>query len=70
MSWQITAVRADKFANENRIVPEKEKEFKGTYLHPELYGASVEESETYARNQKALQTLEAESKAAKNSDGQ
>ncbi|MCO6163156.1 hypothetical protein [Flavobacterium sp. NRK F7] len=70
VSWQITAVRADKFANENRIVPEKEKEFKGTYLHPELYGASVEESETYARNQKALQTLEVESKAVKNSDGQ
>ena len=70
VSWQITAVRSDKFANENRIVPEKEKEFKGTYLHPELYGASVEESETYARNQKALQTLEAESKAVKNSDGQ
>ena len=70
VSWQITAVRADKFANENRIVPEKEKEFKGTYLHPELYGASVEESETYARNKKALQTLEAESKAVKNSDEQ
>lgn len=54
VSWQITAVRADKFANENRIVPEKEKEFKGTYLHPELYGASKEQSESYVRNSEAL----------------
>lgn len=53
VSWQITAVRADKYANENRIIPEEEKEFKGTYIHPELYGASKEQSETYARNKKA-----------------
>ncbi|VXB93840.1 conserved exported hypothetical protein [Flavobacterium sp. 9AF] len=66
VSWQITAVRADKFANENRIVPEKEKEFKGTYLHPELYGAGKEQSETFVRNQKAIQ--EAETKATM--DGQ
>lgn len=70
VSWQITAVRADKFANENRIVPEEEKEFKGTYLHPELYGAGKEQSETYVRNRKALQVLEAESKAIKHTDGQ
>jgi len=54
VSWQITAVRADKFANENRIVPEKEKEFKGTYLHPELYGAGKEQSENYVRNLEAI----------------
>lgn len=40
ISWQVTAVRADKYAEQNRIVPEQEKEGarKGTYLHPELYG--------------------------------
>lgn len=54
VSWQITAVRADKFANENRIVPEKEKEFKGTYLHPELYGATTEQSENYVRNNQGV----------------
>ena len=50
VSWQITAVRADKYANENRIIPEKEKEYKGTYLHPELYGQSKEKYENYAKN--------------------
>lgn len=68
VSWQITAVRADKFANENRIVPEKEKEFKGTYLHPELYGATKEQSETYARNQEASRKAEVNIK--NNADGQ
>lgn len=68
VSWQITAVRADKFANENRIVPEKEKEFKGTYLHPELYGATKEQSEAYARNQEALRKAEVNTTNA--ADGQ
>jgi len=70
VSWQITAVRADKYATENRIVPEKEKEFKGTYLHPELYGASTEQSETYARNQKLIQEATAKTKKSNNADGQ
>lgn len=59
VSWQITAVRADKFANENRIVPEKEKDIKGTYIHPELYGAGKESSETFVKNQILLEKEEA-----------
>ena len=41
VSWQVTGVRNDPFANANRIEAEKEKEAnkKGTYLHPELYGS-------------------------------
>lgn len=41
VSWQVTGVRQDKFANENRIVDEVEKEDynKGRYLHPTLFGA-------------------------------
>jgi hypothetical protein len=52
VSWQITAVRADKYANENRIVPEKDKndELKGTYVHPELFGESKEKSESFIKN--------------------
>ena len=47
VSWQVTGVRADKFANENRVIVEEEKsaEDKGTYLHPALYGASEDRSE-------------------------
>ena len=70
VSWQVTAVRADKFANENRIVPEKEKEFKGTYLHPELYGAGNEQSETFARNQQLIKEAIAKDNSIKNADGQ
>lgn len=68
VSWQITAVRADKFANENRIIPEKEKEIKGTYIHPELYGAGKESSETFVKNQMLLEKQAANK--TKDLDGQ
>jgi hypothetical protein len=45
--WEVTGVRADKYAEENRVVPELEKEKKGTYLHPELYGEAKERSENF-----------------------
>jgi hypothetical protein len=40
VSWQVTGVRKDPFANANRVVDvvEKPAQEKGTYLHPELYG--------------------------------
>ena len=45
--WELTGVRADKYAEENRVIPELEKEKKGTYLHPELYNESKEKSENF-----------------------
>lgn len=43
VSWQVTGVRQDKFANAHRVVPEVEKEakYKGKYLHPEEWGRSA-----------------------------
>jgi hypothetical protein len=40
VSWQVTGVRKDPFAEKNRVVPEVDKspEEKGKYLHPEAYG--------------------------------
>jgi hypothetical protein len=40
ISWQVTGIRQDKFANENRVVPEVEKEpnMQGKYLHPAEWG--------------------------------
>ncbi len=40
VSWQVTGIRKDPWANQNRVTPEvdKEPEFKGKYLHPEAYG--------------------------------
>ncbi len=71
VSWQITAVRADKYATENRIVPEKEKEkeMKGTYLHPELYGESNDVSESYKRKAQEIKKATNNVKT-NNADGQ
>lgn len=45
VSWLVTGIRQDPWANENRIVPEIDKKNieKGKYLHPELYSRSEEE---------------------------
>lgn len=44
VSWQVTGVRHDPWAEANRIVVERDKapEDRGTYLHPELYGQPEE----------------------------
>jgi trimeric autotransporter adhesin len=41
VSWQVTGIRHDTYANANRIQVEDEKPAnqRGTYLHPELFGA-------------------------------
>ena len=46
VSWQVTGVRSDKYAEANRVVSELEKKQKGTYLHPELFGESAIKSES------------------------
>lgn len=40
VSWQVTGIRKDAFANANRVVPEVDKEphNRGKYLHPEAFG--------------------------------
>ncbi len=40
VSWQVTGIRKDPYADQNRIVPEveKEPENRGKYLNPEAYG--------------------------------
>ncbi len=40
VSWQVTGIRKDAFAEANRVVPEveKEPENKGKYLNPEVFG--------------------------------
>ena len=55
VSWSVTGVRADKYADANRVEVEVEKEMKGTYIHPELYGASQEDSENARKTKKALE---------------
>lgn len=40
VSWQVTGIRKDKYAEQNRIPVEEDKpsEHKGRYLHPEAFG--------------------------------
>jgi hypothetical protein len=44
VSWQVTGIRKDPFAEQNRIPVEemKPKEERGMYLHPEAYGMPKE----------------------------
>jgi len=52
VSWQITGIRQDPWANAHRIPVEQEKEanLKGFYLHPELYGAPADKTIALARH--------------------
>ncbi|MFN0174536.1 MAG: hypothetical protein ACKVU0_07820 [Saprospiraceae bacterium] len=45
VSWQVTGVRNDEFAQAHRLVPEVNKKDyeKGKYLYPELFGAREED---------------------------
>jgi cold shock CspA family protein len=51
VSWQITGIRQDPYANANRIEVEVEKspEFKGQYLHPEAYNMPFEKGFDYIK---------------------
>jgi len=52
VSWQVTGVRHDAWANAHRIPVEQAKtgEDRGRYLHPELFGAPPEKSIAAARH--------------------
>lgn len=61
ISWMITGIRNDPYAQKFRIPTEVEKtnEAKGTYLQPEAYNQPYEKSETYRKlleDQENLQT--------------
>ena len=49
VSWQVTGIRHDPYAEANRIQVEVEKtgDERGTYLNPELYGLSIESRVDY-----------------------
>ena len=51
VSWQITGIRKDLFANAHRLVVEEDKQAgeRGTYLHAEAHGKPETQSVGYAR---------------------
>jgi hypothetical protein len=52
ISWQVTGIRQDAWANAHRIQVEVEKpeRERGYYIHPELYGAPEEKGIAWARH--------------------
>jgi hypothetical protein len=49
VSWQVTGVRQDKYANAHRVVPEmaKEERNKGKYIHPQEWGVPLSKGVDY-----------------------
>jgi hypothetical protein len=59
ISWQVTGIRQDAWANAHRTPVEQEKNARerGHYLHPELYGAPEEASIEWVRHPQAMKRL-------------
>ena len=49
VSWQVTGIRQDAYANAHRVQVEEDKpaQDQGHYLHPELFGAGPEQAVGY-----------------------
>lgn len=61
VSWQVTGIRQDAFANANRIPVEQDKpaEAIGTYLHPDAWGQPPSRGENYPRHAGSIVSQEA-----------
>jgi hypothetical protein len=59
VSWQVTGIRRDAWANAHRIPVEQDKpdRERGFYLHPELYGAPPEKRIDWARHPKMMKDM-------------
>jgi trimeric autotransporter adhesin len=59
VSWQVTGIRQDPWANAHRIPVEQVKDAReqGFYLNPELYGAPVKKGIDWARHPDAMKQL-------------
>ena len=59
VSWQVTGIRQDVFANSHRIPVEelKNENERGHYLHPELFNKPEEQSIEWARYSEVMQRM-------------
>ena len=66
VSWQVTGIRQDAWANAHRIPVEVEKSERerGYYLHPELYGAPEEKSTAWARHPETMKQAKGRTSSA------
>jgi len=67
VSWQVTGVRNDKWAQKNRVIAEveKEKENKGLYLHAAAYDKPKEKSIDWNTHEKPILEREASNNTKK-----
>lgn len=57
VSWQVTGIRKDPWAQKNRVIVEelKNTDLKGYYLNPEVYNLPVTRSVEWAKNKKGTE---------------
>jgi hypothetical protein len=60
VSWQVTGIRKDKWAEANRVQVEVDKKAdeKGKYIHPEVYNLPLERSVDYENLKPAIEARE------------
>ncbi|NOZ78471.1 MAG: hypothetical protein GXP48_04680, partial [Acidobacteria bacterium] len=65
VSWQVTGIRHDAYANAHRIPVEEDKPAieQGTYLHPKLFGQSEEKGVEWATHPGMMRRMKAEREA-------
>jgi trimeric autotransporter adhesin len=59
VSWQVTGIRRDAWANAHRIPVEEQKDARerGFYIHPELYGAPPEKQIEWAHHPEMMKRM-------------
>jgi hypothetical protein len=72
VSWQVTGIRQDAWANRHRIPVEEEKPDaeRGHFLHPEAFDQPEEKGVEWARRPEAMRRLRAERASTPSPDGQ
>ncbi|MBL8192105.1 MAG: hypothetical protein JNK38_29110, partial [Acidobacteria bacterium] len=62
VSWQVTGIRQDPWANQNRIPTEelKPKDERGTYLHPEAANKPEELGLEWRRDPETMARIKAQ----------
>lgn len=60
VSWQVTGIRKDAYAEANRVVVEVDKKGEeiGTYIHPELFGKDKTKGVNYQHEKAAMKASE------------
>ena len=66
VSWQVTGIRQDAYANKHRILVEEDKpeRERGSYLHPDAFNQPEERSVEWARSPQLMQRLKQQRLAA------